>query len=435
MALPAGWDRHDPWTLRFIDPQLERAYQLADQAEGVQRTRTASLVAIAVWALVALIGPGAVGVQPGPAWLISGVMIVVLLGSAGLSHWATTQRRRDAIGLGQQLAAGIAVLVLTAVTGTFAVYAMPGVMLTAVFGFSVTRHPFVGSLGVGSAYCLLFLVFALAIGLGSQLPLQVFIVVATVASGCVGAYLLERSQRAAFAQGQLVGALHARVDGLLHQYLSADVASTLIEHPERAELGGQEVEVTVLFADLRGYTAFSERRSPSDVVEMLNAAFSVAVPTVLDEGGTVVQFMGDAMMAIFNAPHPQPDHALRAARAALAMQRAVSALPGADTRPRFRVGLNTGPALVGNIGAAAIRNFSAVGDTTNLAARLQTYAPEGSVVIGTGTYDLIHAQVIVRPLGAPDLKGKSDAVEVYELLGLRDEARTTVNGGSASSSF
>jgi len=180
--------------------------------------------------------------------------------------------------------------------------------------------------------------------------------------------------------------------------------------------------VTVLFADLRGYTAFSESMAPSDVVAHLNAAFGVAVPTVLAQGGTVVQFMGDAMMAIFNAPNPQLDHALRAARAALSMQQAVGALPAAGTRPRFRVGLNSGLALVGNIGAAEIRSFSAIGDTINLAARLQTYAAEGSVVIGASTYDLIRELAIVRPLGAPHLKGKTQPVEVYELLGLRNGA-------------
>jgi class 3 adenylate cyclase len=420
VAFPAGWDRHDPWTLRFVDPELERSYQHADQVEGVGRIRTASLVAAVVWVLVALIGPPAVGVPAGPVWLISGVMTAFLLTIAALSRWATTQRRRDAIGLGQQLAAGVAVLVLTTVTGTFAVYAMPGIMLTAVFGFSVARHPFVGAVGLGGAYCLLFLLFALARGLGSQLPLQVFIVAATVLGGCLGAHLLERSQRAVFAQGRLVSALHERVDLLLHQYLSPEVASTLIEDPDRAALGGEEVEVTVLFADLRGYTAFSERAAPAEVVAMLNAAFGAAVPIVLAEGGTVVQFMGDAMMAIFNAPRPQADHALRAARAALTMQRAVAELPAAGTRPHFRVGLNSGPALVGNIGAAQIRNFSAIGDTTNLAARLQTYAAEGSVVIGASTYELIREQAVVRPLGSPELKGKSQAVEVYELLGLRD---------------
>jgi len=156
-----------------------------------------------------------------------------------------------------------------------------------------------------------------------------------------------------------VRALHERVDLLLHQYLSPEVARTLIEDPARAALGGMEVDVTVLFADLRGYTAFAERRSPAEVVAMLNAAFGVSVPIVLEEGGTVVQFMGDAVMAVFNAPSPQPDHARRAARSALAMQRAVLSLPDPAGRPKFRIGINSGPALVGNIGAADIRNFSA----------------------------------------------------------------------------
>ena len=141
-------------------------------------------------------------------------------------------------------------------------------------------------------------------------------------------------------------------------------------------------------------------------------------------------------MAIFNAPHPQPDHGLRAARAALAMQQAVDALPGAESRPRFRVGLNSGPALVGNIGAAEIRNFSAIGDTTNLAARLQTFASEGSVVISASTYDLIREEAVVRSSGAPELKGKSRPVEVYELLELREagaivQRRLTASGSAA----
>jgi class 3 adenylate cyclase len=275
---------------------------------------------------------------------------------------------------------------------------------------------------VGGAYCLLFLVFAMSAGLGQQLGLQFFVVAATVVASCIGAYILERSQRTAFAQGRLVSALRERVDRLLHQYLSPEVASSLIADPERAALGGEEVEVTVLFADLRGYTAYAEGRSPADVVADLNTAFGAVVPIVRSEGGTVIQLMGDAIMVIFNAPNPQPDHALRAARAALAMQREVRELPGASARPQFRVGLNSGPALVGNIGGGEIRNFSALGDTTNLAARLQTYASEGAVVIGASTYKLIRDVALVRPLGTPELKGKSQPVEVYELTGLRDES-------------
>ena len=418
-AFPAGWDARNRWTLRFLDRELERLYQHADGAQSVRRARTASLMAVVLWVLVALIGPPAVGVAAGSTWLICGLMTALLLACAGASRWATTQRRRSVIGLGQQAAATVAVLALTSVTGMFATYGMPGIMLTAVFGFSVTRPLFPGSVALGIVYCLGFSSVAVTKGLGSQLGLQLLIVGATVVSASVGAYLLERSQREGFAQSRLVGALHERVDGLLRTYLSPDVAATLIDDPDRASLGGVEVEVTVLFADLGGYTAFAERATPAEVVAMLNAAFGAAVPVVLAEGGAVVQFMGDAMMVIFNAPTPQPDHALRAARSALAMQRAVDELPFACERPRFRVGVNTGPAIVGNIGAAEIRNFLAIGDTTNLAARLQTYAAEGSVVIGATTYELIRDQAVVQELGSPALKGKSKPVEVYELLGLR----------------
>ena len=118
---------------------------------------------------------------------------------------------------------------------------MPAVMLTAVFGFTVTRPPFLGSVGLGVFYCLSFTAFAVTTSLGSEIWLQLFIVLATIVTGSVGAYLLERSQRQEFAHGRLVTALHERVDMLLRTYLSPDVAATLIEDPERASLGGMEV--------------------------------------------------------------------------------------------------------------------------------------------------------------------------------------------------
>jgi class 3 adenylate cyclase len=417
-----GWDRLDRVTLRFVDPDLERAYQDADQPAGVARTRMASLLAVGVWIAVGLVGPPALDVSGTATWAIPGFMTVFLLGCAYACRWATTTGRRSLIGLGQQVAAAVADLTLTVVTGKFEVYAMPAIMLTAVFGFAVTRPPFVGSIGLAAFYCTSFLAVGLTSSLGAALTLQFLLVLATVVIGSVGAYLLERSQREVFAQSRLVTALHQRVDMLLRTYLSPDVAASLIDDPDRASLGGMEAEVTVLFADLGGYTAFSEQTTPSEVVAMLNDVFGVAVPVVLAEGGTVVQFMGDAMMAIFNAPTPQPDHALRAARAALGMQQAVARVAPNGRRPSFRVGINTGPAIVGNIGAAEIRNFSAIGDTTNLAARLQTYAPEGSVVVSASTYQQIREHSVVRELGAPKLKGKSQPVQVFELLELRSAA-------------
>jgi class 3 adenylate cyclase len=149
---------------------------------------------------------------------------------------------------------------------------------------------------------------------------------------------------------------------------------------------------------------------------LLYEAFYAAVPVVRAAGGTIVQFAGDAMMVIWNAPHPQPDHACLAARAAIGLQRATAHFADDPAHPRFRVGLNTGLALVGNIGTAELKDFSAIGDTTNLAARLQSFAAPGSIVIGPRTRELLGEAATVRDLGLHELKGKAAPVQLYELL-------------------
>src|SRR6476661_1199549 len=119
---------------------------------------------------------------------------------------------------------------------------------------------------------------------------------------------------------------------------------------------------------------------------MLNRYHGAAVPCILDNGGTIVQFVGDALLALFNAPARQSDHAVRAVRAALELQAAVEVIAaGQPGWPRFRVGTNTGPALVGNIGSESLRGFNAMGDAVNVAARLQGLAEPGQVVIGEAT--------------------------------------------------
>jgi class 3 adenylate cyclase len=214
--------------------------------------------------------------------------------------------------------------------------------------------------------------------------------------------------------------LYRQIEGLFRQYMSPDVAASLLADPEQASLGGTIREVTVLMADLRGFTPFSERSSPDQVVAMLNRYFGIAVPVVLEEGGTVVQFVGDAMMALFNAPTRQPDHALRAARAGLALQERIGAEAAEHPAwPRFRVGINSGPALVGNIGSHEFRNFTAIGDTTNLAARLEATADVGQVIISATTCALLGGAAQVESLGPLHLKGKQAPVEAFVLQELR----------------
>lgn len=214
--------------------------------------------------------------------------------------------------------------------------------------------------------------------------------------------------------------LYRQIDVLFRQYMSPDIVAALLADPTQVGLGGAVVEVTSLFADLRGFTSYAERTAPSEVVELLNRSFAIAIPLLLEHGGTVTQFAGDNVMAIFNAPTRQPDHALRAAKAALAVQAATRELVRDDPdRPRFRIGINTGPALVGNVGAQ-VRCYTANGDSVNLAARLESEADPGSVVVGAATCAALGDHAVVRSLGLVTVKGKSEPVEAFELVRVLD---------------
>ncbi|MEV4080055.1 adenylate/guanylate cyclase domain-containing protein [Nonomuraea fuscirosea] len=217
--------------------------------------------------------------------------------------------------------------------------------------------------------------------------------------------------------------LYQELHTLFHQYMSPDVAHALLADPRQAALGGELKELTALFADLKGFTTFSEKVTPGEIVAMLNRYHTAAVPCILDNGGTIVQFVGDALLALFNAPATQAGHARSACKAALAMQRAASEIAEEMSWkreddiewPTFRVGVNTGPALVGNIGSPELRGFNAMGDCVNVAARLQGVAEPGTVVIGETTLRQLDDDVSVTPLGRLSLKGKEELVEAYVL--------------------
>ena len=212
----------------------------------------------------------------------------------------------------------------------------------------------------------------------------------------------------------------ATVEGLLQPYLSPQLAARLRAEPEAAQLGGEEREVTILFADLQGFTAFSERHTPTEVLELLNDYWAKTVPVVLGKhGGMIERFAGDAIMVVFNAAADQPDHALRAARAGLDLQHAAREVAaGRADCPRFRVGINSGPAIVGNVGTAEQRSFTAIGGATNLASRLQGHAEPGQVVIGEATLRAIGDHVRVAPLGELRVRGRAGPVAAYVLIAL-----------------
>jgi len=208
-----------------------------------------------------------------------------------------------------------------------------------------------------------------------------------------------------------------RLDASFQPYLPSVVGDRIRRREGSVgAMGGEERVVSVVFADLAAFTTFSETRPPTEVLTMLNAFWAVVVPAIDAAGGVIEQFAGDGVMAIFNAGGDQPDHARRAARAGAAIVEA--ARPLAASRPGwpiFRVGINTGPAVLGDVGAAERRSFAVIGDTTNTAARLMTAAEPGQVIVGRATWEALGADRVGVELGPVRVKGRREAVEAWRL--------------------
>jgi len=205
---------------------------------------------------------------------------------------------------------------------------------------------------------------------------------------------------------------------LFERYVAPSVVEKLVAQPEAIKLGGVRQIVTTLFADIRGFSKFSAHTTPEVLVDVLNRHIAVAAEAILAEAGTLDKFLGDAVMAYFNAPLPQPDHALRAVRAAWRICRAVDqsrSLPPAS-RLQFGVGISTGETLVGNIGTSQLMNFTVIGDAVNMSRRLQEQAQGGQVLICQQVYGLVKGYVEARPVGMVELKGHQQLEPAFEVL-------------------
>jgi adenylate cyclase len=208
-----------------------------------------------------------------------------------------------------------------------------------------------------------------------------------------------------------------QLDYLLRHYVPAGVADALLAGNLQPNLGGDLRPVTVLFADVRGFTTVAEQLSPEHLIEHLNNYWSVVADAINEVDGTISQFQGDNVLAIFNAPEDQPDHAWRAVQAGLGLQQAVSAFKAQQASPEtqldFGVGINTGPAVVGHLGARWRHNYTAIGDTVNLAARITDATPAGEIWISQTTRQQLPDTVAVEPLPAITFKGKSRPTALF----------------------
>ena len=207
----------------------------------------------------------------------------------------------------------------------------------------------------------------------------------------------------------------------LERYHSPGVIEEVLRRGDEGMRRLQSVEATVLFADLVGFTSFAENAPPELVAESLDAFLDLSVEAIFRAGGTLDKFIGDCVMAFFGAPVAQPDHALRAVRAALEIQaglaawnarRASEGLPGF----KARVALNSGPVVVGDIGSARRVDYTVLGNTVNVASRLEGVAPPGEVVIGSETHRLLGGAMPTEALGELQLKGLQQRIPAYRVV-------------------
>jgi adenylate cyclase len=208
------------------------------------------------------------------------------------------------------------------------------------------------------------------------------------------------------------------------KYVGEEVLEMILADPEKMWLKGHKNEATILFADIRGFTAYAEDREPEEVVEMLNTYFEIATRAILDFGGYVDKFIGDCVLGVFGVPVFRKDHVERTVRAAMDLmdQLRVHSIHGNPLLSSVGIGIHTGSIVSGNIGSQAKMEYTVIGDTVNLASRLSELASPGEVLVTDAVYDNLHTLVSVEPAGTRAVKGKTAPVETFRVMSIKKRA-------------
>ncbi|MFA5858478.1 MAG: adenylate/guanylate cyclase domain-containing protein [Elusimicrobiota bacterium] len=208
---------------------------------------------------------------------------------------------------------------------------------------------------------------------------------------------------------------------ILNQYVVTEVSNQMMENPDKyLKLGGEYCCATILFADICGFTNFSEQRNPMEIVELLNSIFSELTKIIFKYNGTFDKYIGDAIMAYYSVPGDTVSNAIRALNTAKEMQAVFLEMkrnkPEVMNSLGLAIGINTGEVVVGNIGSEKMMDYTVIGDPVNTAKKLQAEAVAGQILLTENTYNLVKNEVKVKGLPPVSMKGKTNPIKVYELL-------------------
>lgn len=258
--------------------------------------------------------------------------------------------------------------------------------------------------------------FALALGLDSMGWMVAILYVPVLV---IGQYVISLGHQ--FLAEQLE---KKRVTDVFGKYVAPQIVGKILDEGEAGlQLGGIKRDVSVLFVDIRGFTPLSEAAEPEEVVAILNEYLTLCAQSIFDNGGTLDKFIGDATMALFNAPFDLEDHQMQAVKTALDMARGAEPLQEELEKRfgktvRFGIGIHTGPAIIGNIGAKFRMDYTAIGDTVNTAARIESNTKPGQILISADVYEHVQGRIIATDMGLLQMKGKSQGIQVYQVEGL-----------------
>ncbi|MBI9074616.1 MAG: CHASE2 domain-containing protein [Desulfatibacillum sp.] len=292
------------------------------------------------------------------------------------------------------------------------------IAVASILGLAIPRFPVIPGLATALILAIGYMVLCLFLftrGTILNMVYPIGIVVVSYVSMTVYKYLTEEKDK-------------RFIKDAFSTYLAPSVVNQVIKNRESLKLGGEQREITAFFSDVQGFTSISEKLTATALVELLNIFLSEMTEIILDNEGTVDKYEGDAIIAFFGAPNVMPDHAARAAIACVEMQRKLVELRERFTlegRPilHMRIGMNTGQAVVGNMGSSKRFDYTMMGDTVNIAARLEgvnkvygTYT-----MISQATYDQCSDYIAVRELDAVNVVGKAEPIVIYEIIGLKGE--------------
>jgi len=285
--------------------------------------------------------------------------------------------------------------------------------LALVIGFVLTYFRLIIASLISLAVLIVYLITALVIFdrgiiLDIFYPLVVFVLTYTLV--VAWRYLTERKEK-------------QQIKNAFSRYVSPDVINEILADPDKLGLGGQEREITLLFSDIRGFTSISEKLSPEQLVKLMNKYLTAMTDLIMESGGVVDKYIGDAIMAFWGAPLEEPDHPAKACQVALDMikkleQERQEWQKEFGVEIKIGVGINTGPVIIGNIGSSKRFDYTAMGDTVNLASRLEGLNKEygTEIIISQFTHEKVKDKFKFRYIDKVAVKGKEEKVGIYQLL-------------------